>query len=197
MATQTSNFGMLLTSPTRTSENQWQNVKRGPLATTMWWTPLTQQQCQVWHVKITFQKFITYCFNYEAKDIGQRIIHIFQDGETHSLQKSPKVLLLHLTTMHKHGSWYLLLIYIRLMIGLQIVLLCITWLIDEIFFTIFKRFLKDLGLLKQPWWMVRLMAKETYTSSCHIMDIKIMLFLVMFFTSKDSRKLCFHSLSNC
>jgi hypothetical protein len=142
MATQTSNCGMLLTSPTKTSENQRQNVWRGPLATTMWWTLLTQEQeqCQVWHAKITFQKFITYCYNYEAKDIGQRSVHMFQDEKTHSLQKSPKVLLLYLTTMHKHGSWHLLLIYTRLMIGLQIVLLCITWLIDKIFSTIFKRF---------------------------------------------------------
>ncbi len=175
METQTTNCGMLLTSPTRTSENQCRMFGEDH------WLLLCGEHH--WHknnakcgmLRLLFKSS---CFNYKAKDIGQRSVHIFQDGETHSLQKSPKVLLLHLITMHKHGSWYLLLIYIRLMIGLQIVLLCITWLIDEIFSTIFKRFLKDLGLLKQHRWMVRLMTKETYTSLCHIMDNKIMLFFI-------------------
>jgi hypothetical protein len=168
----------------------------------IFWRLLRVRQCSKNSLNIKVKIYVIflarsrYCFNYEAKDIGQRSVHIFQDGETHSLQKSPKVWLLHLITMHKHGSWYLLLIYIRLMIGLQIVLLCITWSIDEIFSTIFKRFLKDLCLLKQPRWMVRLMAKETYTSSCHIMDNKIVLFLFMFFTSKDSRNFWFQSSSD-
>jgi hypothetical protein len=40
----------------------------------------------------------------EAKDIKQRSVHILQDEEIHNLHKLPKVLFLHLITLHEQDD---------------------------------------------------------------------------------------------